>query len=427
MQPGNYARYPKDSWGEQFKDDNWYKQVQDGKVPGKSLKQKFADGKQKFADGAAKTPILNAALALIGSLELFNGFGNPDDGFDFTSGKMKFGEYYDALEQAKPESQYWDGDSADAYAAANLKLMELTQTMQDLDAAMQDLVEKQGQQVYEVRLVIAYTLAGLASCIPIAIRIYDTGPPHGPTLSYIFQTAAAWTAFGVAIAYETITAEESKTNAASAATLADSYDAVAAAAAQRPATLAGVEVPEGLKSTVSGVEAVSESTSDVAAMLDVAGVAGRGALADLGAFLTGDADTSGDDTPAPTPAFTLPSMSRIRQASEHVAETSGRLAEHMNLVNQTMGSVQQLASRAQPGPGAAVPAEEAPAEEAAPLEVPAEEATLAGRAPAQAVLAGDVEGAGSGAASGASDAGRAPIETVGPRQEPEPSPLERSV
>ncbi len=388
-------------------------------------REKFA---RKAKQLAIETKVLDAAIALIGALELFNGFGNPDSGFDFTSGKMKFEEYSEALVRANRDSAYWgDGESAEAYDAANQKLFDQSGEMQRLDAEMQALVEKQGQEVYEVRLIIAYTLVGLTGCLPVAVLIYRSGP-WGPPLSYIFQTAAALAAIGVAVAYETKTAGESKANAIEADTLAAQYDTVTQAV-QPSGTLAAIEVPEALKSTVSNFEAGSDSTSGMSAVADTAGLAGRGARADARALQTGDGDTSGDDAPAETPAFTLPSMSQITEASGQVAEISGHVAQHMNLVNQMMGSAQQLASMAQQGQGAVAPAEEAGAEEAALAGAAPEEATLAGAAAVEAALEGDVEGAGAGAASATEGAERAPIEvaTVGPQQGQEPSHVERSV
>jgi hypothetical protein len=148
----------------------------------------------------------------------------------------------------------------------------------------------------------------------------------------------------------------------------------------------------------------------------LAGEAPAGVLANqvgqLG--LTGDGESAGDDSPdeptdspaEPTepdtpaaPGFTMPDLSQISQLSQQASQ-------HMNLVNQAMGQVQQVASSAQQGaqqgPEAAAPAEED-------------------------VLADDVEGVETGAAAGAAGPERAPIEvaTVGAEQPQGATPAER--
>jgi hypothetical protein len=174
------------------------------------------------------------------------------------------------------------------------------------------------------------------------------------------------------------------------------------------------EVAAGVESTVSSFEDISSSMSGMSAMADGAGFAG---------VLTDEGDTPEDGTPEETPEETtpgtpasmMPTLAEVMQMSGQAAKLSGHASQYMNLFNQAMGQIQQVASLGQRGQGAAAPAEEAAAEEAAPEE---------------AALAAGVDGA--GAAVGADVAERAPIEdigvaAVGAEQGLEPSPVVRMV
>jgi hypothetical protein len=146
----------------------------------------------------------------------------------------------------------------------------------------------------------------------------------------------------------------------------------------------------------------------------LAGVAGESASPQQRALLSslGDVETPAARAPeAPTPAaaataaelaapavpaFALPTPAQVTQASSQAASMSGSASQRMNLVNLTMGSVQQLASMGQQGQTTAAPAEV--------------DASASDAAPHGATLTGDAEGA--GAAQGTQGAERAAVEGV---------------
>lgn len=164
-------------------------------------------------------------------------------------------------------------------------------------------------------------------------------------------------------------------------------------------------------------------------------------------LLSSDDDGSDEDEEEPAdeePKFTLPTLTDITKASAQVAKISGHISQHMNLVNQTMGSVQSLASMGQQGQAAVAPVEEAAEEavteeeagiegaapaEAALAAVPEEaalaEATSGAAAPAEATVAGDIEGAGAGVGTEAAE--RAPVTLLTPEEAAGLSSAERIV
>lgn len=372
------------------------------------------------------TAIIDVTMVAVSIVDLFNGFGPPDKGAAFTSGVDKLSNVKLQLEAAVPDARDWDGRAAQAYADQNAALQALVETMQQLDKQMQALVANQGAEVQKAHTAISVTLLGLVVAQGIALALYII-PIVGAEISCAWQIVAAFAAGATVLAFEMFTLANSMSLGNEVNAVALQYGEV-----QKNATLTGsfsrIQLPEATETRVASFKAISESMTGisaftqlptVASLAGAAGAVGPSASADAQAKVSAFTETPSEATPVdapatpPAPAFTPPTLAQVSAASAQTAKMSGHVSQHMNLFNQTMGSVQSLASMGQQGQGAAAPAEEAVAEEAA-----------AAAAPAEATLAGDVEGA--GAALGAQGAERAPIDVAAQGAEAVASPRDSS-
>jgi hypothetical protein len=395
------------------------------------------------------------ALVAVELLELTTGFGPPTEGDALKDGAQQFTAAAEQLKSAIPGDQ-WQGPASRNYADLGSTLEDLATTMAELDLKLAGLVKFQAEWVTHFRLgfgilkdllIVAYVIELYLKATTVATL------GGGMAAAQIFAITVSVIALSLAALMLTALGTISGVVGGEADDVTAEYAEVAGKAKEKPSDTPPAEekMAPATESRVSSIEDISAGTSDISAMAlspesasvadrpKLASVAGEGASADERAplrALAGEAETLGDGSPetpeAPetpdgaTPSTpSMPSMAQLAQMSGQAAKLSGHASQHMNLVNQTMGQIQQLAQMAQQGQGAAAPAEEAAVAEAAPAEAalvgaaPAE-AALVGAAPAEARFAGDVEGA--GAALGTEAAERAPIDAaaVGAEQAREP-------
>ncbi|BBZ46761.1 EspA/EspE family type VII secretion system effector [Mycobacterium parmense] len=358
------------------------------------------------------TAIIDVTMVVVSVVDLFNGFGPPDKGGSFTSGVDKLDNVKLQLEAAVVDPRDWDGDAAKAYTAQLAALQALVETMKDLDKQMQALVANQGAEVQKAHTAISVTLFALVVAQGIALVLYMI-PIVGAEISCAWQIVAAFAACATVLAFEMFTLANSMSLGHEINALALEYGDV-----QKNATLsaafARIEVAAAQQSTFTSFTAISESMAGMSAFANMptvsslarmAGTAGEGAAADAQAKMTALEEPPADGIPEGTPgvpdtgaapAFTPPTLAQVSAASGQAAKMSGHISQHMNLVNQTMGSVQQVSSMGQQGQQAAAPAEDAAAE---------------GAAPAEAALADDAEGAGAGINTDGAE--RAPVDLAG--------------
>jgi uncharacterized protein YukE len=351
--------------------------------------------------GEGKASIILSTLAVVEVLELTTGFGPPNEGDDLKVGSEQFATVSGQLGSAFPDDN-WQGSASQAYADRNTALQNNAQTMADLDLQLAAIVKDQADWVTHIRLGfgILKDLLAAAFAIELAIKL-TVPPPGGLTTAQLFATIVAGLGATIAAGMLGTLCYFSVENAKKADALTTQYTELAAAAVLSGTPLTPTEVPAAVESTVSSFEAISSSMSGMAAMPDVATLASlapEGASPQQRALLSalmGEDETPGDGTPA----FTMPTLAQVTAMSGQAAKLSGYVGQHMNLVNQMTGQVQQLASMAQQGQAAP------PAKETTPAE--------------------DVDGA--GAALGTEAAERAPIElaAVGAQQAQEPIPMQR--
>lgn len=114
-------------------------------------------------------------LNIFTGLEYLNGWGPPDEGKGFDSGRSKLGNTHEYLEKAVPDYSKWSGEAADKYAKLNRQLCGLVDDIADADQAIMAILQHQGYRVQQVREALAaavMTLAGLLLFVSSATGLY---------------------------------------------------------------------------------------------------------------------------------------------------------------------------------------------------------------------------------------------------------------
>ncbi|WP_156765845.1 EspA/EspE family type VII secretion system effector [Mycobacterium sp. E342] len=380
-----------------------------------------ADGMKKFQQGLS---IISITLTIVEMMELTIGFGAPTEGDDLKVGAQQFTALSEQLKSARPD-YHWEGSGSDAYAELDKALETMAQTMAGLDVKLAALVSDQAEWVTHARLgfgILKDIL--LAALIIELVMTFAVPAPTGPVAAKAFAITVATLGIGAATAFLGGLTYLSVTNGKQAELLASQYAQLAAGTVQTGSDAKAGKATSG-ETAVSSFTAISDSMSGMSALsatptLTSSTGAANGSedeRAPLAAQVSAS-ESAGDgavqaqaqdeaapdkDTP-PAPTGTMPNVAQLSATSGQAAKLSGQLSQPAQLVNQAMGQVQQMVQMAQQGQGAAAPAEEAATD---------------------AALAGEVEGAGSGAAG----AERAPVEAVMAGAEPmqQPSPVERVV
>ena len=334
------------------------------------------------------TYIIDLTMVAVQLTDFINGFAVPDRGQDFEAGSDRYETLELLLQAAVPDARDWDGDAAQAYAETNAALQVLAQTMQELDAQMKTLLSEYGDRVQDAHTYIAVLVMSLVFAQGIALFLFMI-PVYGKAISFGFQVLTAFTAITLTLINEDMTRMASESVAQQVDALTGEYEKVTASATQLVGDVTVSEMQKSLASVQGQLAATPESrvgsfqaiSTSMSGIPDVATLVNRGVAEDerqlIDLLMSGEglavdspdegADDSSDQmaeasaTSATSAAatLTLPTMAQMTAWSEQAAKFSGNLAQHMNLVNQTVGSVQSLASMAQQGQGAAAPAEEA--------------------------------------------------------------------
>jgi hypothetical protein len=360
------------------------------------------------------TAIIDVTMITVVAIDLFNGFGSPDTGAKFTSGVDKYKNVDSKLELALPDSRDWSGEAADAYVAQVAVLRGLVAEMQKLDKQMQTLVAAQGDYVKWAHQSLAILGFALVAGQGVALVLYLI-PILGPELSMLFQVVAALAAVTTVVTVETLTLSSSGNNSASVAQVAADYVSLGQRA-ELGGSFGTLQVTGADETKVGSFTAISDGLSSFSATPPLSALAAkapdavpseaRAMMTALEAPVT-DAPAATPDTGVPvpdaanpdvpvTPAFTPPTMAQLTQMSAQMAKFSANLAQPLNVVNQTMGSVQQVVSMAQ-GQGGGAPAAamtqtaaEVPAEpfrEEPTSDEPGAAAEMGERAPMDAAMA----------------------------------------
>jgi hypothetical protein len=344
---------------------------------------------KSMIDGGARLnegDIILSAITVVEVLELTTGFGPPHEGDDLKTGSEQFTKVYEQLGSIFPDDS-WQGSASQAYAQQNKDLQDLATKMQELDAKLADVVKDQAAWVTHMRLGLGITKDLLLAAFIVKLFIYAAPPPAGPAAAHTFSVVVSTLGIAVAVAIISDLLARSIQNTQRVSDVALKYGEVAAGAKES----SGVESTEKAKlpvaeqSTVSSFEDISVGMPKMSAPPEapvLTGVASGGSSVVAGT----------PEIPS-TPGFAMPTLAQLTAMSGQGAKLSGQLSQPANLVSQAMGQVQQLASVAQQGQGAATPAKAPAPKEAAP-----KEAALAGAAPTEAAERAPIEAAAAGAA-----------------------------
>ncbi len=323
------------------------------------------------------TAIIDVTMVAVTVVDLLNGFGAPDAGAGFAGGIDKLKAVDSKVELALPDSRDWSGAAADAYVAQVVTLRALLVELQNLDKQMQTLVADQGARVKQAHQTLAVLGLALIACQGAAMLMYLI-PVVGPEVSFLFQVAVALAATTTVVVQETLVIGESGNTSSAIGTVAAGYVALG-----KRAELGGafgvIEVAGAQEAKVGSFTAISDGLSRFSAMPTVASLAAKVGDAvpeqtrAMLAALDSPEAIDGVPVPVPTPGtdvvpdvpvtpsspvFTPPTMAQLNQMSAQMAKFSSNVAQPLNVVNQTMGSVQQVVSMAQQGQGAGVSAAE---------------------------------------------------------------------
>ncbi|BBZ46762.1 EspA/EspE family type VII secretion system effector [Mycobacterium parmense] len=399
----------------------------------KSIQDKY----EKWTRGAE---IIEWAIFIITLEEFtFGPGGSPVKGDKFgpTGAAYPLGQALDKVGSALPDGR-WQGSAADAYAARNKTQQERIRKLMDDDVTTKKLIDDTAAKNKYYRQQIAITKDGLGGCIFVAVALYA----WKPAASYIFQLSVSAAALaGVNYMVGDMATYSRDHTAAGAQAVIQRYKDMAAAILADLEAL-GAKVPDGLSLALqtappSGAPSfedilkmgmASQTAAESSHQGPLAAVSSRSARGDGTARYGGDdlydgpaepTEQESPETAAPQapagPGWAMPTLSQVAAVSARGATMSGQMSQHMNLVNQTMGSVQQLATIGQQGAAAAPPAERAA--DAGPAET----------APAEPVSADAADGA----APGAEPAERAPVDldaaTAGADQGTNPDPARRAL
>ena len=378
---------------------------------------KIADGLKTKGPTPTPTAIIDVAIVTISVIDLLNGFLSADQGGALNTGKLEFENAVLNLKLANVNDSKWQGTGAQGYADQNKKLMELAAKMQELDGKMQEYVKDHAGHVNKAHQVIALSLMSLVLAQGIAILMWAF-PIFGPGWSVAFQVLTVSVIGLTVYFYEIAVMQSSGLKSSSLEELALEYNSVATRAAPLGTfSTILVQGAEETSASVSSFKALSDQMSPFSATPTVSSLAsfamGSMTADEIDVFdaLMGDGETPPDGaTPEdpevpPVPGYTPPTMADVMAASSQAAKLAGHMSQHMNIVNQTMGSMQQLASMGQQGKGTAS-GQGTPVEETAAAGAKSDEAP-----PAVAPHDGDAEGA--GAAAGTERAERAPVDATG--------------
>lgn len=332
--------------------------------------------------------------------------GNANEkGEKFNTALRDFQLALRSLEDAVAQPQDWYGPAADAYNAQNDDQMDRVQLVADLDMLVPAILKTECGQVKKTRAVSTECRVALTGCIPVAYFILAN---YGMDACLLFQLAAAAAPMGTAISHFWQLEDDVKVNAADVKKLTDEYNRVAAGAADAISVLSGGSpsstVADAPTSTVGDFQTLSAAPASAryATASDAAPTGSESEGAALFASAVED-DSAGDrgenpddgtlapdgETQVPQ-AYTTPTLSQVvnraSEASTQVAKFSEEAAVSVSLVNDVVGTIDQISSMA----ADAAPADEPPA--ADDVEGAAGDAEIAERAPVD-VAAGDPEGA----------------------------------
>ncbi|MEE6178173.1 EspA/EspE family type VII secretion system effector [Mycobacterium sp. 050134] len=313
-------------------------------------------------DSLKFTSIISWTYTVVEMLELTTGFGPAYEGDALKDGSKAFAELSQLLHSAVPDKT-WQGSGSEAYAQLSAALQQLAIATAGLDTKLADAVKGHAELVNHMRLGFGLLKDLLFAAMVIEMLIAFIPAPVGPTVAKAFAIAVAAAGIATATAFIATLVSNSFEAGAEAEDLMNQYNELLYQTGQK-GQLTQTSAATSAESTVSDFQAISNSMSAGSAPSPHAFRAAEGPTA----YRTNTEDTALTVTQSKTttggagtssftlPTITLPTLAQVSTMSGQSARISGQLAQHVNLFNQAMGQVQQIAQMAQQNQPAPPPA-----------------------------------------------------------------------
>ncbi|MEE6178196.1 EspA/EspE family type VII secretion system effector [Mycobacterium sp. 050134] len=309
------------------------------------------------------TNITSWTYTVVEMMELTTGLGPPNEGDNLEDGSAEFTKLHQLLLSAIPDNE-WQGSGSDAYAQLSATLQKLAVTTAELDTKLADIVRGHAEWVNHIRLGFALLKDLLFAAIVIEITMAFTLPsPTGSILARAVAVAVA--GIGAATGLIATLVSCSFDAGAKAEDLMNQYNELLYQTGQK-GRLAQTSAATSTESTVADFNAISNSMpggagaapSPRAARGHDTPTAYRTNTEDTALTVTQSKTTTGGagTSSFTLPTITLPTLAQVATMSGQSARISGQLAQHVNLFNQAMGQVQQIAQMAQQNQPAPPPA-----------------------------------------------------------------------
>lgn len=336
---------------------------------------KDAAGKQAYKD--VSVSILFWGIAYISVLRtLLGGISNGGEKFSAASASWQYANL--RLSGAAVDARDWSGDAADAYDARNTEQMTRTSTMQEIDSKVAAILARELEQLKYTKLQLDYETAILIAMVPICYALGKSNPAASTVLQLSVTIPAVVAASGAILDM----VGNSNMNSMNLGYQKQAYQDIASGAATTLEALNNSTVPTSNvtptpKTTVRNFDSLNTVTpvpvgSDRSMPPDMVTPETMSLSPDerptppiatttstgggLG-FEDASPPAPSEDRPTEpdvTPTSTVPTMgqmtSRAPQASTRAGQFSRDTATQMRLANQTLGTVQQMGSMAPSGP-----------------------------------------------------------------------------
>ncbi|OBA72859.1 hypothetical protein A5641_07310 [Mycobacterium sp. 1554424.7] len=292
-------------------------------------------------------------------LELTAGFGPPCEGDELKQSSRQFAALSGQLMVALPDDG-WQGGAAQVYAEADITLGTIAQRMAELDGQVGALIHDQADWVTHIRLGFGILKDLLLAAFFAWTAMMATS---NPTAARVFANTVCALGISIAVGMLVTLGYYSYENGQQADGLAGQYGQLAQEPVSGGAVVqAKVAAPAEESSVVSSFEGDSAGMAMTSATSEgSAAASGSDGSADQRAAVggvRGAGQAAVEDVAAVAPTVSMPTLAEVSAWSGRAATVSGHASQHVNLVNQTMGSVQQRHIREPAGPAGASPAEE---------------------------------------------------------------------
>lgn len=187
---------------------------------------RFVDGETAKVAFGAECVILERGIQVVTLMNLLHGSGK-DGGQYYEQGSTELKLAWESLKDAAVDDDYWSGAAADAYDAKNDQQMGWVTTVADLDLAVAAIIAKEADALGYAKIALTSVRTFFTLCIPIASALRWMYPPP---VSQNFQIAMVTLGLIPALGTTLTSLGLASRNAGELALLYPQYEEVAAGA-----------------------------------------------------------------------------------------------------------------------------------------------------------------------------------------------------